>query len=684
MRIHKLVLHNIRSYQHQEIEFPGGTILLAGDIGSGKSTILLALDFALFGIQAGTLPGGSLLRNGTSQGFVEIIFDLDSLLVTLRRNLKKESSSIVQEAGFIMIDGNKQHLSPVELKDKVLSLLHYPRELVTKTKNLIYRYTVYTPQEEMKQILFGDKDHRLEILRRVFSVDKYKRIRDNSQIYLGHIKIIRRELAVKVSDLEEKIDLRSNIEISLKDYGTKLFDISSQLTEARALLDDKDQEIIVLEKRLHNLYDLQKKFELTSLELKNKTTLKEKNALDIETTSKNIKIIEKEISDSVVIDHAEVLKKEKYLRDLELIISEKTMRIGSLKNRIANSEQIKDSIISLDVCPVCKQKVTPEYIGTVTTAENKNILETKQLLDSLKNDVEKSLREADVHRKNIDLAKRNLSLMETSRFKKKMVDEKREFIERLIRENSQLDTECNIFVNQKKELDDKIEELAMVKEKHDFFIAEQKRLREDTHKHELEIMRIQTEMNLLEKRLNDLSKEIDMKEKAKKELLYWSKMQDWLADHFVPLMAVIEKKILLKIYYDFDSLFQKWFKMLMDTDFIIVKLDEEFTPVIEQNGHIIDYDYLSGGEKTAAALAYRLALNQIITELLGTFKTKDLLILDEPTDGFSETQLDRLRDVFRELKIGQLILVSHESKVESFVDHVIRVNKRDHISEIYR
>ena len=44
-------------------------------------------------------------------------------------------------------------------------------------------------------------------------------------------------------------------------------------------------------------------------------------------------------------------------------------------------------------------------------------------------------------------------------------------------------------------------------------------------------------------------------------------------------------------------------------------------------------------------------------------KTRDLLILDEPTDGFLEQQLDRMRDLLDELDAKQIILVSHEDKI---------------------
>src|SRR3989339_702303 len=108
-----------------------------------------------------------------------------------------------------------------------------------------------------------------------------------------------------------------------------------------------------------------------------------------------------------------------------------------------------------------------------------------------------------------------------------------------------------------------------------------------------------------------------------------------------------------------------------------IELQDDFTPIIEQQDYEIDYAFLSGGERTAIALAYRLSLNQVINSLLSKIKTKDLVILDEPTDGFSEQQLDKMRDVLQQLKIGQLIIVSHEQKIESFVENVIRF-KKDH------
>jgi len=55
-----LKLENIRSFKNCHITFPKGITLFEGDVGSGKSSILMAIEFALFGL--GNQKGESLLR----------------------------------------------------------------------------------------------------------------------------------------------------------------------------------------------------------------------------------------------------------------------------------------------------------------------------------------------------------------------------------------------------------------------------------------------------------------------------------------------------------------------------------------------------------------------------------------------------------------------------------------------
>src|SRR3989344_582047 len=203
MLLKSLKLENIRSFVKKQVSFPIGVTLLAGDIGSGKSTLLHSLEFALFGLKRGELSGNSLLRNGKESGSVEINLNINGKEVMIKRSLKKSTTGISQDFGFLSVDGTGKDYTTLELKQRVLELLGYPQESLTK-KSMMFRYTVYAPQEEMKSILLGSEEDRLDTLRQVFNVDKYKRVRENAKILVAWLREQRKEAAGKIFDLEDK------------------------------------------------------------------------------------------------------------------------------------------------------------------------------------------------------------------------------------------------------------------------------------------------------------------------------------------------------------------------------------------------------------------------------------------------------------------------------------------------
>jgi len=219
------------------------------------------------------------------------------------------------------------------------------------------------------------------------------------------------------------------------------------------------------------------------------------------------------------------------------------------------------------------------------------------------------------------------------------------------------------------------EDYKKIKNQLDFAMIEERKL-------ELQKTALEKEKEGILKIIGILEKEIREKIEVKEKLAHLSQMQNWLEEHFINLMSTIEKHIMLKIHYEFNKLFQNWFDTIIEDEIISVRIDDEFSPVIEQNGYETSLENLSGGEKTSLALAYRLALNKVINDIVSEIKTKDIIMLDEPTDGFSTEQLDKIRIVLEQLNVKQTIIVSHENKIESFVDNVIKINKNEHVSDI--
>ena len=206
------------------------------------------------------------------------------------------------------------------------------------------------------------------------------------------------------------------------------------------------------------------------------------------------------------------------------------------------------------------------------------------------------------------------------------------------------------------------------------------KLEEEIRLYEIKLAQLNQEKKSNIQTIQLLDDDIKRKEKTKKKIDYLNDLQNWLEKFFVNLMTMMEKQIMMSIYHEFNELLKEWFSILIED--IDIKLNQEFSPILIQNGYETDINNLSGGEKTSVALAYRLALNKVINNMIKTIKSKDFIILDEPTDGFSTDMLDKVRDILEQMDMKQVIIVSHEPKLESMVENVIRISKDDHVSSV--
>ena len=802
MLLRQIQLHNIRSYTEATIVFPAGSILLAGDIGSGKSTILLAIEFALFGASRPDLPGEALLRKGTFSGSVELEFMLPGKELVIKRNLKRERDAVKQTPGYIITNGQKKDLTAVELKAEIISLLGYPEESLAKNKNYIFRYTVYTPQEEMKFILQEDPEIRQDILRKAFNIDKYKLIRENIQIYLRQLREKIRILEARLEPVD-KVKLlvmeteqeKKSIELSLAGLQPSLQQIQEKIQQQREELQrwegqerqyqEREQNcrtiVLILQEKQKQQRSVQHQREKVQQELSSYNIPEgwsmviieqEKRGMEDQlqtireeeqTLKNNIKHLQQSLLDSqseveqLVRDLDTIPAKAEFQRQLLLSISEKeklftrkleleesllTMgeRIAQQGIVLLKSKEVLKTITQLDYCPTCQQTVSPKHKRKVLEQEEGTIRSTEQILHEGRikhQDFSLEKQSIEQHLDDIRAAEHALTRI---KIELQQLEEKKQRQEYRQKQRASWIHELNLLhqrwkIMQQEELipqlqkkvaewqqllqraakkqflEQQLQDINTQLEHHTGSIAA---LQETYRQLELELghtpkvreglaqkrilltesveqektiaveqARRSTQLQTLQKQEQELQQqlwellELQQQARTKKELHHW------LEEQVLNLTYTIEKQVMVHIHRLFNQLFQEWFGMLIEDESMLSKIDDTFTPVIEQNGYEIDFTQLSGGEKTSAALAYRLALNRVINEVIQQIHTKEVLILDEPTDGFSSEQLEKVREVLEKLHLGQTIIVSHESKIESFVDTVIRVRKEGQRSVVY-
>ena len=687
MQLKSIKLNNIRSYLDQKIDFPTGSLLLSGDIGSGKSTILLAVEFALFGSKPSELPASSLLRHGKNEGSVELSFELEGKNIIIKRNLKKGKNGIKQEVGYVITDGIKKELSPVEMKSQIFDLLGYPKDLVAKGKDMIYRYTVYTPQEEMKRILAEDTDTRLNTLRKVFNIDKYKKIRENSSIFLRSVKEKRKEFWGFISDLEEKKKELEQIKKEISDLDEKIKIIMPKVEKAKEDVNKKRKKISVYEDKVNELNKLRNGSTILDSDLNNIIKNHNKNNNDIERLIKQITELENNLGKGEITDGAVIKEK---VQNLEYNIKKLNEELENIKQKLneyginkSKAEEIIDTVSKMEKCPLCLQNVEHEHKNSIKDWEIRNIIEAEQNI-KVYSEKEKEIRyKLDSVEKEREVLRESESKIELIKLKMQNIKEKKQEKEDLEKGQIKIKEKIGEINARKTEVSNQIDSRKNVEEDYKIVKAQLDIALEEEKKLDIEKVTLEKEKESSNRISKNLEEEIEKKSKAKEKLNYLVEMQNWLENYFVNLMITVERHVMLQIYREFNELFKTWFNVLIEDETISVRLDDEFTPIIEQNGYETYVENLSGGEKTAVALSYRLALNKVINDIVTDIKTKEILMLDEPTDGFSSEQLDKVRDVLDQLNMQQVVIVSHESKIESFVDNVIRVGKEEHVSKAY-
>jgi len=787
---------------------------------------LLALEFALFGTQQG-LSGASLLRHDAREGSVELHVVLPSITqqnilqeIIIKRTLKRTKQGIAQEAGYLIADGMKTDGTAIELKAKMYELLGYPLDLVSKTKSLLYRYTVYTPQEEMKAILTQDPELRLNILRKLFGIDRYKQMKDNIGLYTKEMRTEIRILQAKTEDLELKKDALRVEEEKQKTLQQTVNQAQHRVQEQKQKLDEQKKRKEQIEQTIKNYQEQEKQKAMiqTQIEEKNRVLIKEKNEQEIlkktiialhrkkgmlqdeepfiaeellqqrEAFEQQGAIKEQDIqhlqqqAQLAVAQQEKIralnralsqLKSEMDQQEQELTmldekkqeLAELTRLVQELPQREGEQEKLQQElqhhalrkneleiflnesrkkqqyIEELDACPTCLQSVPSEHKQRIKASEaeqsaryeeelktwlvqqqtlqqtmmhmNNRITELRQcalhrgklqteivLLERVHKNLEGKkvlyqtyLDEKDSLAKNFitinqeELEKKQKSLayhrqllkrIQEIGYVKDQLQEKQEQLNRRQKEEQDVVQEIAELEKQKIELEKILVAYSGLLEQYSREKQQEEEEQRILKHHELEYARLEKDRDALNKVIEQLNHEIQTKEAVKQKMERLQMLHHWMEEVLYTMITTMEKRRMASIHQSFNYLLRQWFMMLIEDELLQVSLQEDFSLRVEQNGYETELDHLSGGEKTAVALAYRLALNRVINDMVSTINTKHLIILDEPTDGFSSEQLDKMREVLDQLNMEQIILVSHETKIEGFVDHMIRMNKGEH------
>ncbi|MDE1851001.1 MAG: AAA family ATPase, partial [Candidatus Micrarchaeota archaeon] len=414
--ITSIELHNWKTHKDTKLSFSRGTNVLVGMMGAGKSSIMDAISYGLFG----TFPGvhhkrvsvDDLITSRPTQqesGSVRISFTLDGRSYTVQRDISmKEGTKATLER-----DGEYLQSQPQRVTEEISRILKVDYDLFSRA--------IYSEQNRLDYFLELSSANRKGQIDELLGLDKFATAQENVTSLINRIKdtISEHEKIIASFDssklnselkvLEGEISLlkekRQALEKEHLKIGEEAKQAESSLKAAKELLAEKtrlSKELAEVKSKIELLASEIGKFEKLRLPAKSEVDreISEINRQLSDIKAKDQQLREKERKEGKEVSEIEaniklvkqrIAERDKLhgeFRDRNIEIEQgklnsATQMLHNLEKQLATyqsqREETRKSIGELEKhlskCPICERELNEEMRAKLTEAK-KNALAT--------------------------------------------------------------------------------------------------------------------------------------------------------------------------------------------------------------------------------------------------------------------------------------------------------------------
>ena len=687
--ITSIELGDFLAHSNTKLEFENGVTIFVGDNGAGKSSIIDAITFALFG-QHTRKSNKSLIKRGTNQGFSKIGFSINGKQYEAVRKIDNKGSLA---ATFSEILGDERiEIAAGERKQFGESMTHE----VEKTIGLDFeklKIASIVQQGELNTIINSKPKEFKELLNAIIGIDKLdvasesmkivnKEFREKIRGEIGyddtHIEILSRDLEQKQKEIQEAKPEKDKLELEQKELQNKVSELRKKIETESSKIDKINQ----LELRKKELLSYAKD---AIHEIQREINENERKIHDCEGCFEHV---------NLKTDlESKIQKVEQAVEDTLKKIQEFTNQIASLKEKqlLASKLHLKDN-----KCPVCDSKVEKlnplfqeEHIKQeimilhekIISAEKERDLysqKRKEFLEKLQNarDAEATLRAYSINNKE-ELMK----IQKDVEIKKQDI-QKKPLADGNLLEISQIDSHAKrIFEN--------ISKLEI--ETRGFDEQEFLNLKKIVNEK-------QTNLSQIDQRIGAISEKISKGEEQVKVILHAiSELK--IVKEYISNLDEIQTNVFSRDGPVATSL-RSWalnaisaksseYLTLLNTKIQRILLSEKTRDIsiaCYSKNEVLELESLSGGEKVSVALALRLGM----ASLLGA-SNLNLMMLDEPTIHLDAERkkalvgvLSQLSNISNTESQMQFLIITHDAEIfeDSTVEQIYKFESTEQGSKV--
>lgn len=403
-------------YKETTIDFElfskNGIYLIAGETGSGKSTIFDAISFALFGLASGSIKNSKYLRSdfadSNTKTKVELIFEAQGKIYKIERSPKYSvlnrngNKKDIPESASLLLPNGEIISKTQEVNSEIIEILGIDKNQFSQI--------VMIAQGEFKKMLISSTEEKEKIFRKIFNTNLYKTIQEKIKLDF-------------IQSKNEFEDTKKSIRQSVLGIVAKgeFQEFIKEIKEEKRNINLENIEIIqeFLEKNIKENDKIFEKFlnENEKEEEKKEALIKEINEKEAIEISRNKLILAKnnlqnlDIERKNIEEKFEIIKKEFDKKD------ELAIEINDLKNNIEKFKEIE----------IIKKELLEKEKQQEKLKNEKEILKEKleKNLENFKNNKEKIKNLKDIEIKFLDIKnkiEKNKEQIETIKNLKKEYD----------------------------------------------------------------------------------------------------------------------------------------------------------------------------------------------------------------------------------------------------------------------
>ncbi len=263
-----------------------GLFLICGETGSGKTTILDAMCYALYGKSSGGLRGNLAdmrckLAGKSDETLVEFVFDISGQRYKFIRTLKYSRINLNDEHKcFILKEGQ---FVPLLENQKATFVNKKAEELIGLTYEQ-FRQVIILPQGKFEDFLVSNSAEKEKMLVSLFRADRWQRIADEisrciderdealKQEHKGILDKLKNYSCETIDMLEAQTELQGHTAAQLEEeqsQAVKILDKNKAAYESALLVNRDFEELQRRQDRLKELSDKTRKYDEEEALLKN-------------------------------------------------------------------------------------------------------------------------------------------------------------------------------------------------------------------------------------------------------------------------------------------------------------------------------------------------------------------------------------------------------------------------------